>query len=539
MTTATEAVLPLIPTDEERQIRAAVRGICDGFPRRLLAQEARGGRAADRALGRPRGEGLPRHQPARGVGRRRARHDGARGRRRGDRGRRQVAAPDRRLTGDRGQRSSPATGPSDQNERWLRGIAAGTTKIAFAITEPDAGTNSHNLATSLERRGDRFVLNGQKTYISGVEHAEAVLVVARSRLPDGSLGLPSLAIVDVDAPGFTRDEIPMPYLGPDKQWTLFFDDVELEEERLIGGEGGGLGPVFDGLNPERIMGAAIACGAGLRALEKAAAYANERAVWGAPIGTHQGVSHPLAEAKIELELARLMMQKAAALYDAGAPGAGEASNMAKYAAAEAAIKLRGPRDPGPRRQRLRARVRAVGHVVGRAPDADRARLARDDPQLRRRALARPAEELSPRIARPPGLRLAWREGKRSGRARERVRASRCVSRRGAPKERAGRPPQRAKAMRGVGPAPGAGRGRGWGRGATAARAATCGRPAARPAGSAGSARAGQVLGAALPDLAHDDVVHRGHHGVEDLARAARGAGEVGGASSWSWAISSA
>ena len=94
------------------------------------------------------------------------------------------------------------------------------------------------------------------------------------------LGLPSLAIVDVDTPGFTRDQIPMPYLGPDKQWTLFFDDVELEDERLIGGEGGGLGPVFDGLNPERIMGAAIACGAGRRALTKAAAYANERAVWG-------------------------------------------------------------------------------------------------------------------------------------------------------------------------------------------------------------------------------------------------------------------
>jgi alkylation response protein AidB-like acyl-CoA dehydrogenase len=228
-------------------------------------------------------------------------------------------------------------GSDEQKDRWLRGIAAGSTKLAFAITEPDAGTNSHNLKTSLERRGDRFVLRGQKTYISGVEHADAVLVIARSKLPDGSLGLPSLAIVDVDAPGFEREAIPMPYLGADKQWTLFFDGVELEEDRLIGGEGGGLGPVFDGLNPERIMGAAIACGAGRRALAKASAYANERQVWGVPIGTHQGIAHPLAEAKIELELARLMMQKAAALYDAGAPGAGEASNMAKYAAAEAAI----------------------------------------------------------------------------------------------------------------------------------------------------------------------------------------------------------
>jgi alkylation response protein AidB-like acyl-CoA dehydrogenase len=229
-------------------------------------------------------------------------------------------------------------GTPDQNDRWLRGIAAGTTKVAFAITEPDAGTNSHNLATSLERRADRFVLRGQKTYISGVEHADAVLVVARSRLPDGNLGLPSLCLVDVDAPGFTREPIPMPYVGPDQQWTLFFDDVELDEDRLVGGEGGGLGPVFDGLNPERIMGATIACGAGRRALAKASAYANERVVWRAPIGTHQGVSHPLAEAKIELELARLMTQKAAALCDARAPGAGEASNMAKFAAAEAAIK---------------------------------------------------------------------------------------------------------------------------------------------------------------------------------------------------------
>ncbi len=228
-------------------------------------------------------------------------------------------------------------GNDEQKDRWLRGIGAGTTKLAFAITESDAGTNSHNISTSLKRDGDRLLLNGQKTYISGVEEADALLVVARSRNADGSLGLPALAIVDVDAPGFTRTEIPMPYVGPDKQWTLFFDDVEVSQDRLIGGENGGLGAVFDGLNPERIMGASIACGAGRYALAKGAAYARERNVWGVPIGAHQGLAHPLAEAKIELELARLMTQKAAALYDAGAKGAGEASNMAKYAAAEAAI----------------------------------------------------------------------------------------------------------------------------------------------------------------------------------------------------------
>jgi alkylation response protein AidB-like acyl-CoA dehydrogenase len=336
MTTATEAVLPLVPTEEERQIRAAVRGICNEFPDDYSRSKHSAGEPPTElwdALAEKGylGINLPEEWGGGGLGMAGLAAVGE-----------EIYASGKSLIL---VIVSPAIvgnifarhGSEEQNERWLRGIAAGTTKVAFAITEPDAGTNSHNLATSLERRGGRLMLNGQKTYISGVEHADAVLVVARSRLPDGSLGLPSLAIVDVDAPGFTRDEIPMPYLGPDKQWTLFFDDVELEEERVIGGEGGGLGPVFDGLNPERIMGAAIGCGTGLRALAKASAYARERKVWGAPIGTHQGIAHPLAEAKVELELARLMTQKAAALYDAGAPGAAEASNMAKYAAAEAAI----------------------------------------------------------------------------------------------------------------------------------------------------------------------------------------------------------
>jgi alkylation response protein AidB-like acyl-CoA dehydrogenase len=105
-------------------------------------------------------------------------------------------------------------GTNEQKERWLRGIATGTTKIAFAITEPDAGTNSHNLQTALKRDADRFVLSGQKTYISGVEHADAVLVVARTRLPDGTLGRPSLAIVDVDTPGSPARRSPCPTSVP-------------------------------------------------------------------------------------------------------------------------------------------------------------------------------------------------------------------------------------------------------------------------------------------------------------------------------------
>jgi len=227
-------------------------------------------------------------------------------------------------------------GTPDQKERWLRGIGRGTTKFAFAITESDAGSNSHNLSTAARRDNGRWILRGQKTFISGVEEADAILVVARTREPDGSLGLPLLLIVDADAPGLERQHIPTVLPPSDKQWQLFFDDVEVEGDRLVGGETAGLKAVFDGLNPERIMGAAVCNGGSRRALELASAYARERQVWNAPIGAHQGISHPLAEAKIELELARLMMQKAAALYDAGAP-AGEASNMAKFAAAEAGV----------------------------------------------------------------------------------------------------------------------------------------------------------------------------------------------------------
>jgi alkylation response protein AidB-like acyl-CoA dehydrogenase len=229
-------------------------------------------------------------------------------------------------------------GTQEQRETWLPGIAAGTTRVAFAITEPDAGSNSHEISTTAKRSNGGYVINGQKTYISGVEDAHAILVVARHRLDDGSLGLPMLMLVDTDAPGLERQHIPTALRGADKQWQLFFDNVEVPAERLVGSETAGLKAAFDGLNPERIMGAAIALGTGTRALRIASDYARERSVWrGAAIGSHQGISHPLAAAKIELELARVMTQKAAALYDGGAPS-GEVSNMAKYAAAEAAIK---------------------------------------------------------------------------------------------------------------------------------------------------------------------------------------------------------
>jgi alkylation response protein AidB-like acyl-CoA dehydrogenase len=221
-------------------------------------------------------------------------------------------------------------GSEEQKDRWLRGIGAGTTKIAFAVTEPDAGTNTHNITTRATPDGSGgYRIRGQKVFISGVEDAEALMVV--TRMEDGV----GVFIVDSDAEGLSRTEIPTAPKGADKQWQLFFEDVEVGEDRRVAN---GLGALFDGLNPERIMAAALAVGAGRLALAKASQYARERKVWSVPIGAHQGLSHPLAECKIELELAALMLRKAAALYDAGFKGAGEASNMAKYAAAEAAIR---------------------------------------------------------------------------------------------------------------------------------------------------------------------------------------------------------
>jgi alkylation response protein AidB-like acyl-CoA dehydrogenase len=229
-------------------------------------------------------------------------------------------------------------GTPAQRERWLPPIASGEAKMVFAITEPDAGSNSHKLQTVATRDGDGWRLQGRKYYISGVDEAGAVLVVSRTGVEEGSgRGRLSLFIVDTDAPGLERAPIELHVNAPERQFFLFLDGVRVGADRLLGTEGDGLRQVFHGLNPERIIGAAAGNGIGRYALAKAAAYAGQRQVWDAPIGTHQGLAHPLAKAKVEVELARLMTAKAAWATDAGAPGAGEAANMAKYAAAEAAL----------------------------------------------------------------------------------------------------------------------------------------------------------------------------------------------------------
>ncbi|MCR6030088.1 acyl-CoA dehydrogenase [Nocardioides sp. zg-579] len=227
-------------------------------------------------------------------------------------------------------------GTEAQKAEWLPALASGTKNFAFSVTEPDAGLNTHNISTTATRDGDVYRINGQKYYASAIDEADAVVVVCRTGTrPDGR-GELSLLIVPVDSPGFEKQLIEVEMVAPERQYTLFFDNVEVPAANLIGVEGNGLKQLFAGLNPERIMAASLENGIGLYALRKAAAYANAREVWDVPIGAHQGISHPLAKCMIDLELARLMTQKAAWLHDNDI-AAGEEANMAKYAAAEACL----------------------------------------------------------------------------------------------------------------------------------------------------------------------------------------------------------
>lgn len=230
-------------------------------------------------------------------------------------------------------------GTDEQRERWLPGISSGSLTMAFAITEPDAGSNAHKLTTTARRDGDGWVLSGRKVFISGVDVADSVLVVGRTEDARTGKLKPALFVVPTDAAGFEYQGIDMEMVSPDRQFSVFLDEVRLPGDALVGAQDAALLQLFAGLNPERIMASALATGTARHALDKAVAYVKDRSVWDTPIGSHQGLSHPLAQIKVELELARLMAQKAAHLNDAGDDtGAGEAANMAKYAAAEVAVR---------------------------------------------------------------------------------------------------------------------------------------------------------------------------------------------------------
>ncbi|MFD7057803.1 acyl-CoA dehydrogenase family protein [Streptomyces sp. NPDC059906] len=232
-------------------------------------------------------------------------------------------------------------GTEEQKREWLPPLADGTRLMAFGITEPDAGSNSHRITTTARRdpaTGD-WILTGRKVFVSGVDIADATLIVGRTEDARTGKLKPCLFIVPRDAEGFERRPIDMELNAVERQFELTLDDVRLPADALVGDEDAGLLQLFAGLNPERVMTAAFGIGMGRYALSRALEYARERTVWKTPIGAHQAIAHPLAQAHIDLELARLMMQKAAHLYDAGDDvGAGEAANMAKYAAGEACVK---------------------------------------------------------------------------------------------------------------------------------------------------------------------------------------------------------
>ena len=231
-------------------------------------------------------------------------------------------------------------GSEAMKERLLPPLARGDVKLCFALTEPTAGSNAFRISTFARRDGDSYVLTGQKMFISAVDQSDYLLVVARTtpfdEVRDKREGL-SLLIVDRKAPGITLQPLEMGVLHPETQFAVFFDDVRVPRGDLVGEEGKGSKCLFDALNPERISAAAVAVGLGQFVLEKAVTYAREREVFDKPIGAHQGLQHPLAIAKTNLELAALMTRYAAELSDHGDKGAAAYANMAKFAAAEAAI----------------------------------------------------------------------------------------------------------------------------------------------------------------------------------------------------------
>ena len=229
-------------------------------------------------------------------------------------------------------------GSDAQKKQFLPKIATGELRLqAFGVTEPNAGSDTTRLQTTAVRRGERYVVNGQKIFISRVLQSDLMLLLARTtpvdqvkRKTDG------LSVFLVDIRGLTGFEVrPLRMMMNHSTNALFFDNVEIPAESLIGEEGRGFSYILDGMNAERILVASDSLGDGRWFIEKAVAYASQRVIFGKPIGANQGVQFPIAKSHMAIEAADLMRTKAARLFDAGLP-CGPEANMAKYLAAEAA-----------------------------------------------------------------------------------------------------------------------------------------------------------------------------------------------------------
>lgn len=230
-------------------------------------------------------------------------------------------------------------GNTEQQDKYIRPAATGEAIYCFAITEPNAGTNTFKIESMARRQpnGD-YLLSGQKVFITNFDVANHCLVVARTtpfnEVKDRREGI-SLFIIDTKSKGIDAHQMNIGADMPDKQYHLFFDDVLIPKENLIGEEGKGLQCLFGGLNPERLLSAASSVGMGDYVLNKGVEYAKQRAPFDQPIGAYQAIQHPMAYAKVHLEAARLMMYKACEDYDKGKKVAVQA-NMAKLLASEAA-----------------------------------------------------------------------------------------------------------------------------------------------------------------------------------------------------------
>ncbi len=230
-------------------------------------------------------------------------------------------------------------GTEEQKRRMLPALVAGAEKACFAVTEPDAGLNTTELKVKAERRGDRYVITGQKIWISTAQVADRALILARTTpLPELSKKTDGLSLFYAR---LDRSKVEIRLIHKMGRHAvdsnmLFFDGLEVPVEDRIGEEGQGFKMILHGLNPERILIASEAVGLGRAALRKASEYAKQRVVFGRPIGQNQGIQHPLARAWMNLEAANLMAMKAGALYDSKQP-CGVEANSAKFLAAEAAF----------------------------------------------------------------------------------------------------------------------------------------------------------------------------------------------------------
>ncbi|MUV85746.1 acyl-CoA dehydrogenase [Natronomonas sp. CBA1123] len=229
-------------------------------------------------------------------------------------------------------------GSEEQKEEWLPGICDGSVNFAMALTEPDAGHNAPNMTTFAEEDGDEYVIDGTKQWISGVDVADQMLLVARTSPKDDSAKMQgvTLFLVDPDDPAIEARELDVGIPTPEKQFELSFDGYRAHEEDIIGTKGMGLYQLFDTVNPERLLGASGAIGVGKCAINRSVDYANEREVFDQPIGAHQGIQHPIADSWAKLQSAGLLVRKAAWMVDneSDPKKTAEVSNMAKLRATE-------------------------------------------------------------------------------------------------------------------------------------------------------------------------------------------------------------